>query len=201
MLVFLRKNRELRRTELKQPLTEVVPPLFQKAHIRHLSPQLYKAIRQRKKRDLFLFGAPGVGKSYTACALVRRWVVAGREAKRTSWDMLQLKVRSTFRPGATETELGIITNYQRPDLLVLEDIGTSVSLDSQESDFALRTLLVLFDYRIEQELTTIFTSNKNIEQISASFDARLASRLRSQCEEIPMFGKDKRAQEGATNAD
>jgi len=78
------------------------------------------------------------------------------------------------------------------DLLVLEDLGTSKSIGVAESDFSLRTVLALIDSRIENCLPTIITTNKSIENLAASFDDRIASRL-SGFKIIKIDGADKRA--------
>ena len=65
-------------------------------------------------------------------------------------------------------------------------------LGQQESDFSLRTLLVLLDHRIEQNLATFVTTNKTIEDLAWSFDQRVASRLRQACEIVEIRGADRR---------
>lgn len=76
--------------------------------------------------------------------------------------------------------------------LFIEDVGTTVSIGEQESDFSLRTFVTLLDTRIEWCQATFVTSNKSIEELGRSFDERVASRLMQACEIIEVTGQDKR---------
>lgn len=139
------------------------------------------------------WGKAGVGKSYVACALLRRFICQRRKTstERVSFEMLCLKLRSTFS-GKDASELNILSPLLTCDLLVLEDLGTSKSIGVSESDFSLRTVLALIDSRIENCLPTIITTNKSVENLAASFDDRIASRL-SGFKIIKIDGADKRA--------
>ena len=80
------------------------------------------------------------------------------------------------------------------DKLFIEDVGTTVSLDKQESDFSLRTFLVLLDQRLEACQPTFVTTNKALEQLGRCFDDRIASRLIQACRIVKLTGADRRRQ-------
>lgn len=84
------------------------------------------------------------------------------------------------------------------DKLFIEDVGTTVSLDKQESDFSLRTFLVLLDQRLEACQPTFITTNKTLEQLGRCFDDRIASRLIQACKIIKLTGADRRRQTMST---
>jgi DNA replication protein DnaC len=90
------------------------------------------------------------------------------------------------------TEFDIIKQLVEIDRLFIEDIGTTVSNDRPESDFSLRTFLVILDKRLECCRATFITTNKSIEQLGESFDLRIASRLQQACVVIRLTGQDKR---------
>lgn len=117
----------------------------------------------------------------------------GWQVVRVAYDMLMLQIRDTYKPGAKQTELGVIQPLIDAEKLIIEDVGVTVSVGAQESDFSLRTFLVLLDQRLEHCRATYITSNKSVEEIGKSFDARVASRLRQACEIVQLTGKDRRA--------
>ncbi len=141
-------------------------------------------------KGLFLWGGAGVGKTHSLAALMRKFILSGLSVKRVQWDKLCLEIRSTF--GGNGSELRVLEKYTDCDKLLIEDIGTTTSIDKQESDFNLRTLLLILDDRIENCKPTFITSNKSPEQIGKSFDSRIESRIYAACVVVPVSGQDKR---------
>jgi DNA replication protein DnaC len=177
--------------KLKERLTRVIPPLFIEAHLRDLSDKLRTMILNLPPtKGLFLYGPAGVGKSHAMATILRRFITAGRYCKRIKWDELCLELRSTFNGNGSE--LNILKPYRDCDVLVIEDIGTTTSINAQESDFNLRTLLLILDDRVENCKPTFITSNKSPEQLGSSFDSRIESRIYASCEIQAVSGNDKR---------
>jgi DNA replication protein DnaC len=141
---------------------------------------------------LFLWGPPGVGKTYSMCAIAHQLYFDGRDVQRTTWDMLCLTMRDTF--GGHGGELSIVNSLVQVDTLFLEDVGVTVSIGQQESDFSLRTFLLLLDQRLEHCRATYVTSNKSVEELGKSFDQRIASRLQQACRIMKLEGDDRRTQ-------
>lgn len=185
---------QLREARVKRAtILAVIPPLFQKARMFHLSSGLQKTIDSLPAwKGLFLWSPSGVGKTYAMAVIARRMIWRGRTVGRSSYEMLCLEIRDTFKPKAVETELEVIKKYLKPDVLFIEDVGTTKSIGEQESDFSRRTFLVLLDQRLEQCKATFITSNKSVEDLRASFDSRIASRIQQACEVIELKGKDRR---------
>lgn len=177
---------------LRKHLENRLPMRFWKAHLRDLPEKLRQKIKSLPpNKGLMLFGKPGRGKSHTLCALMREYLLRGYSVIRTTYDQLCLEIRDSYeRRELTEREL--VRKCQDVDVLMIEDIGTTVSTGSQESDFSLRILLMILDYRIEHCKPTHFTSNKSPDELGKSFDERVESRLHQACEIIPLTGKDKR---------
>jgi DNA replication protein DnaC len=144
------------------------------------------------ERGLMLTGPAGVGKTYAMAALIRYFLMLGRSIIRVGYDRLCLQIRDAYRHGSTRNEAAIIREFETVDLLFIEDLGTTVGDHSQESDWSLRTLLLILDNRLEYTKPTFITTNKTVEELGHSFDQRVASRLYQACEIIPVGGKDKR---------
>jgi DNA replication protein DnaC len=179
--------------EAEFAISQVVPPLFMDARIEHLPVELVKRITVLPEtRGLMLWGDAGRGKSYTLSALAREFIVQGFTVARATYEMLCLRLRDSFRAKSGESELAIIKPYLEADKLIIEDIGTTKSEGNQESDFSVRTILVLIDYRLENCLPTFITTNRPVEELEKTFDARVSSRLIQACEIVKLSGQDKR---------
>ena len=175
-------------------VVEIVRKRYQAARLDHLSVALKEQLEKLNDTDsLYMWGTPGVGKTYAMAALARTFIESGFNVRRENWEKLCLRIRDTFKPQARETELSIIEPYLACDKLFIEDVGTTVSVGRQESDFSLRVFLLILDVRSEDCLPTYITGNKSVVEIGRSFDARIASRLR-QGTIIHKTGDDKRKQ-------
>jgi DNA replication protein DnaC len=190
-LESIRQAHKDKAAKLRGRLGRVIPPLFIEAHLRDLSDKLRGIILALPAtKGLFLYGPAGVGKSHSMAAIARRYILARQSVGRIQWDRLCLEVRNTF--GSNGSELRVLEKYTDCDKLLIEDIGTTTSIDKQESDFALRTLLLILDDRIENCKPTFITSNKSPEQIGKSFDSRIESRIYASCVIQAVSGNDKR---------
>lgn len=187
----IRANRTHYVSEVKKNIELTIPPLFNNARLSDFSQIFRDRLNSRNsEQGLYLWGSTGTGKSHTMAALMRQAITQRKSVKRTTWEKLCLAIRATFG-GKTESELDIVNFYTSPDLLVIEDLGTSKRLDGQESEFNLRTLYLILDERLENLRPTFITSNKSVENIGQSFDERIASRLKT-FKILSLNGKDKR---------
>ncbi len=179
--------------EREWAITQVIPPHFKAARLEQLPEKLQSRIKKLpNNKGLLFWGAQGVGKSYALAAVAREFLLQGFTVARTSYEMLCLRLRDSFKAKSPDTELSIIKPYLEADKLIIEDIGTTKSEGNIESDFSVRTLLVLIDCRLENELPTFITTNRPIEELSKTFDTRISSRLLQACEVIKLSGKDRR---------
>jgi len=156
----------------------VVPERFMCACVADLPPKIAAAFQCENDVGIYLWGPPGVGKTYALCAAAKEFIKNGYRCNRTSYELLCLHLRDTFKPSSKQSEWDIIKPLVESDRLFIEDVGTTKSIDNAESDFSLRTLLVLLDIRMEHCRPTYITTNKSVENLAASFDARIGDRLR-----------------------
>jgi DNA replication protein DnaC len=139
-------------------------------------------------QDVFMFGLVGVGKTYCMAALLRHYVYEGFECKRINFDDFCVQVRSTMAAASKQTEYELIEPLKQVDKLFIDDLGLR---SGQETNFVYVTLFSILNKRQERMLPTFITTNKSIEQLGQSFDARIASRLQTALV-IKMTGKDRR---------
>lgn len=159
-------------------LLETIPERYIKAEVSDLSPALQAVFNKEIDTGILLWGAAGVGKTYAMSALAKKYIIEGFIVERIHYELLCLRLRDTFNPKATQTEWGIIQPFLNCDKLFIEDVGTTKSIGSLESDFSLKTFLVLLDMRLEHYRPTFVTSNKSVENLTSSFDERIGDRLR-----------------------
>jgi len=168
-----------------------VPERFIKSDLTHLNDGLKELLCKDTDTGILLWGEPGVGKSYALCALAKDLIANGYIVKRVNYELLCLQLRDTFKPTAKHSEWDVVESLINCDRLIIEDIGTTRSIESKETDFSLRTLLVLIDMRMEHCRPTYISTNKSVENLAKSFDSRIGDRLRTYTI-IKMAGDSKR---------
>jgi len=174
-------------------IEEVVRPRYKDARSEHISAALWKKLISASADGAYLWGQTGVGKTYALAALARHFILDGYDVKRISFEKLCLLIRDTFRSDSQRSTWSVIAPYIECDRLILEDVSVAVAVGKQESDFSLRTLLVLLDERSEEFKATFITGNKPPTELSNAFDERITSRLK-QGVIIRVTGKDRRGQ-------
>lgn len=130
--------------------------------------------------NLVLFGAVGVGKSWTACAAVRPLVEAGRTM--AFWPVVRLL--DHLRPGDRPDPYADAVTV---DLLILDDVGAE-----RATEWTAERLYALVNDRWLDQLPTVATSNLTAPQLTAAVGDRLASRLLGGAVTTRLIGPDRR---------
>lgn len=119
---------------------------------------------------LLLFGPTGTGKTWTAAALTRFFIEAGRSVLWCSAAEFFRELRDSYDQNRSET--AILTAYASAPILVLDDLGSGSG-----SDFERRCAVELMERRTNRLLPTVVTTNWTLGEIAERLDDRLASRL------------------------
>ena len=109
----------------------------------------------REARDVLFIGPPGVGKSHLAQAIGHQAIKAGFIVMyRSVFDV----VRDFLQGEALASEGDAISNYLRPDLLIIDDMGLKY-LPRKSGEYLFEVIMRRYELR-----STIMTSNRPIEE-------------------------------------
>ena len=187
--IYRRKN-ALQPETAERMILDTAEPLYANACIENIDENIRNKLSCLKDSDdVYLFGNPGVGKTYILAALIRRYIYEGYICRRINFDDFCVELRSTMSPASKKTEWDLIEPLKCVDKLFIDDLGLH---GRQETDYAYTTLYSILNKRQERVLSTFISSNKNLKRLEQAFDARIASRLRAAIT-IEIKGHDRRA--------
>lgn len=184
---MLRLRRREKVRELRDRLSKIIPPLYEKARMVHLPKTLRRAMFDH---GCFLWGPCGTGKTYACYAMVR-WLCGIRKSKRVQaipFERLLRDVRDGFDTRTSEG--AILRPCEQAEFLFIDDLAAG-----GDSSFAARILLSILDFRCNYRLRTYFTSNLPPEKLKEIYGQRVFSRIVGSCEAIRLGGIDKRIHE------
>lgn len=146
---------------------------------------------------LLFCGPVGTGKTGLAVGYARRWVenLDGRESIAfVDVPGLILELRSSYAPGARETEFAILRRYAGAGLLILDDLGAEYT---RNADWLQEALWHVIGKRHAEMRPVIITSNCSLRDLSepVKCGVRLADRIAESCGKhgiITVAGKSQR---------
>jgi len=179
----------------------------------HVNADFNKAKPLFDGKWLYIYGENGRGKTYAACQVAKAYLV--HNTKRDVVPTLKgnkkgpMKCRVSFHFTEAQSLLSDITSswsrwdmnesevmarWVGVDLLILDDLGKGVP-----SEWAAEKLFEIVNKRWSNNKLTIITSQYGITELSERYRkaggetlSAMISRLKGECEEIPLMGKDRR---------
>ncbi|HVX31597.1 MAG TPA: ATP-binding protein [Solirubrobacterales bacterium] len=144
--------------------------------------------RLAEGRGLWIFGDTGTGKTTLAMLISKAALEAGRSVAIYSLPKLLARIRRTYdsEPGG-DSYLSLFDKLTSVDLLHIDDLGAE-----KRSDWVLEQLYALVNERYETERSVLITTNLGHEQLEEQIGSRTVSRLTQICDEVPLFGTDRR---------
>ena len=144
--------------------------------------------RLEQGRGLWLFGDTGTGKTTLAMLVSKMALEAGHSVAIYSLPKLLARIRRTYdsEPGG-DSYLAFFERLTSVDLLHIDDLGAE-----KRSDWVLEQLYALINERYEAQRSVLVTTNLPHEELEEQIGNRTVSRLSQICDEVPLFGSDRR---------
>ena len=139
-------------------------------------------------KNLFLSGAPGLGKTFLSACIAR---TVSEQGKAVVYDtaanvFTQFETRkfqrdsADFRDARDETR-----RYMSCDLLILDDLGSELT-----TQFTQSALYELVNTRLVAGKHTVISSNLNMPEVARRYAPQIASRIEGEYHILPFFGDD-----------
>ena len=139
-------------------------------------------------RNLFLTGAPGLGKTFLSACIARTVaekgfsVVYDTAVNIFSRFEEQKFARDREEAGEARDET---RRYLGCDLLILDDLGSELT-----TPFVQSALYTLINSRLTADKGTVISSNLTMDQVRQRYTPQIASRLEGEYRALPFYGED-----------
>lgn len=171
----------------ERKIAKALPERYRHARLSDFHAQVVQGVTgwfAKPGDGLLLCGPAGTGKTHLAAAITRACIELGKPIMFGRAADLFQGIRQTYDQGFTEE--GVLAEYAKARLLVLDDLGAGAL-----TDFERRYTLEVLDRRLNAMLPTIVTTNWSLAQIREQMDERIASRL-SGFTLLAFAGRDRR---------
>jgi len=135
-------------------------------------------------KSYFIHGRAGVGKTFLALQIAKR---------NQNWDFINFLelVKTAQNSFGDQHENWLnrerLKELKDDNLLIIDDIGIE-----KTTDYITQVVYDLINYRYENCLHTIITSNFSLEEIEKKYHERIADRIQGMSETIGLKGESKR---------
>ena len=139
-------------------------------------------------RNLFLTGAPGLGKTFLSACIARTVSEGGHSVVYdTAGNVFaQFEARKFQRDSADGQEARDETRrYLNCDLLILDDLGSELT-----TQFTQSALYELVNSRLAGEKHTVISTNLSMEEVARRYTPQIASRLAGEYHMLHFYGDD-----------
>ncbi len=183
-------------------LSAVIPPKFrgvsfERPPLADLSAPVIAAVRRYVAtideqldagRGLWFMGDVGTGKTSLAMLVSQAALAAGRSVAIYSLPRLIAEIRRTYDEDSRHSDVELLDRLAAVDLLHVDDVGAE-----RTSEWVLEQVYSIVNARYEDEKSMVITTNiTDREALEEQITPRTVSRLTEMCEEIPVFGEDRR---------
>lgn len=139
---------------------------------------------QRASRNLFLYGAPGLGKTFLSACIAR---TVSEQGHSVVYDTAgNIFARFEDQKFARDPEARDETRrYLNCDLLIVDDLGCELT-----TPFVQTALYTLVNSRLTGSKHTIISSNLSMDEVARRYSPQIASRLEGEYNALHFFGED-----------
>ncbi len=141
--------------------------------------------------NLFLTGAPGLGKTFLSACIASTVAEKGFSVVYdTAVNVVSYFEEARFnRRGEAEQAEADVQRCLRCDLLILDDLGTEMN-----TSLSVSAVYELLNTRLREGRSTVVSSNLGGGEISLRYTPQIASRLAGSYRELKFYGRDIRLQ-------
>lgn len=135
------------------------------------------AIAKGNNPDGLLFqGAAGCGKTFLAAACANALVDHDKDVRFIVVPDFLDQIRDSFNDNSPYREGTLMQEVKTAPILILDDLGAH-----NYTDWSVKTIFAILNYRLNYELPTIVTTNLEREQLEELLGSRVYSRLLEMC--------------------
>jgi DNA replication protein DnaC len=169
---------------------------FERKPVLDMDPGVVRAVRHYVEdiaanldagRGLWLMGDVGTGKTTLAMLISKTALEAGRSVAIYSLPRLLAELRKTFDEDSDRSFLELLDRLAAVDLLHVDDLGAE-----RTSPWVIEQLYSIVNSRYEEQRSMVVTTNLQREDLVEQIGERTVSRLTEMCDELPLFGHDRR---------
>jgi len=147
-------------------------------------------VEGRTPRGLYVYGGVGLGKTLLLSAMCNALLQHRIPTLYMVFSDLIADIKKSFeQEHAVWSESALMAAAKQTPVLILDDLGAE-----QITEFVINRLFDIVNYRRNNELPLVASSNLSIPEVGAWYGDRVASRLWEVCTPIPMYGQDIRVQ-------
>jgi DNA replication protein DnaC len=173
----------------RPPVSDMARDLQTKAAVAEVRSYIDELdVRLDEGRGLWLFGDTGTGKTTLAMLVSRTAIERGHTVAIYSLPKLLARIRRTYdsEPGG-DSYLSFFERLTSVDLLHIDDLGAE-----KRTDWVMEQLYALINERYESQRSIMVTTNLPHEELEDQVGQRTISRLTQVCDEVPLYGTDRR---------
>lgn len=158
----------------------------------------YKNDPQGFHKGLYLHGSFGVGKTYLLGAIAKELSENGIQTTLVHFPTFAVEMKNSIGDNTTAEKLDV---FKKAEILMLDDIGA----DTMSSWIRDDVLGVILQYRMQEQLSTFFSSNFDMKQLEKEHlkvsqrgeveplkASRIMERIKYLSNEIEMSGRNRR---------
>lgn len=137
---------------------------------------------QHHLRGLLFSGPVGSGKTFLASAVANAMVARGVPVLFVVVPDLLDEIKGTYSQGARYTELELLDTARGVDVLILDDLGAH-----NYTPWTVNKIYSILNYRLNDQLATIITTNLSLEELEEHLGERTTSRIVQLCRVYRLF--------------
>ncbi|MFZ5647691.1 MAG: ATP-binding protein [Bacillota bacterium] len=133
----------------------------------------------KNPRGLYIFGQVGSGKTHLACSIANELITGGVEVLFVVVPDYLDEIKHSWEQGSDYNEKEILDKAREVQVLVMDDLGAH-----NYSEWTKGKIYTILNYRLNNNLPTVITSNLEYHETEDYLDYRISSRLIELCRPV-----------------